>query len=325
MTGSGHQEVSQARRSLFLRLAGLAKYGLNRVLEQREARRFHREGKARIRRINATVQQYGQPVESLVRQSDPQIFSVLVPARGAEPYIAESLRSILSQPMPPGLALEVIVAVDGCPDTFRAVTRFLDQASARDREQVTVLDFEQNYGPYVMQNSLLYASRGAHVHIVGADDGLTPDAILRLWEFLQQCKTNSSTYILRPMGFLCDEHLNRLPGREAHQLKGALIFSKNVLEKLGGFAPWLCAADTDFLRRADGRDIPIYSLPGVTYLYRQHGIQMTRGRKTGMRSGARTYYWGLTQKRLASNKLVEEPVVALKDPRNTLRKFKGKP
>ena len=325
MTMSDHPEVSQAGRSPFRRLVGWAGQNLNRLFEQQEARRLHREGRASIKRLNATIQRYGQSLESLIRQSDPQVFSVLIPARGAEPYIAENLRSILSQSMPPSLSLEVIVAVDGCSGTFRALTRFLDQLARRDRERVTVLNFEQNYGPYVMQNSLLYASRGAHVHIVGADDVLAPDAILQLWAFIGQCRACSSAYILRPMGYLCDERLHRLPGRGAHQLKGALIFSKNVLEKLGGFAPWLCAADTDFLRRAEGWGISIYSLPAATYLYRQHGVQMTSGMKTGMRSGVRAFYWRLTQARLVSNGLTEKPVVAWNDPLNALGEYAGQP
>lgn len=309
--------------AVFRRLVGWGGLWLNLWLQRMEAHRLRREGMARFKRINAVIQRYGQRVESLVRRSDPQWFSVLVAAHKAAPHVAECLESILTQALPPELSIEVIVGIDGCPETFQAIGRYLDRAPEDRRNRIRLLNFEKNYGPYVMQNSLLYVSRGAHVHVVGADDVLLPNAILRLWNFLQKCRACSSAYVLRPMGFLCDERLERIPGREAHQLKGALIFSKNALDKLGGFAPWLCAADADFLRRAEARSIPVYSLPAATYLYRQHGTQMTRGMKTGMRSAIRARYWRLTQKRLAANELKETPVVAMGDPLNALKDHDG--
>lgn len=307
------------------RLVGWGGSWLNLWLSRMEAWRLRREGAARFKQINATIQRHGQRVESLVRRSDPQWLSVLVAAHGAARHVAECLESIVTQALPPELSVEVIVGVDGCPETFQAIGRYLDQASEDRRKRIRVLNFAKNYGPYVMQNSLLYVSRGAHVHVVGADDVLVPNAILRIWEFLKECRACTSAYVLRPMGFLCDERLERIPGREAHQLKGALIFSKNALDQLGGFAPWLCAADADFLRRAEARSIPVYSLPAVTYLYRQHGTQMTRGLKTGMRSAIRARYWRLTQKRLAANALRETPVVAMGDPLNALNIQVGAP
>jgi glycosyltransferase involved in cell wall biosynthesis len=265
--------------------------------------------RAHMAKQAARVRRHGRKVESLVRASEPGLLSVLVPARGAEPYIGECLASILGQALPEGLRLEVLVGIDACERTRGAVVRFLATISAGQAERVRVLFYPDPLGAYVMQNSLVLASRGEWVHIVGADDALGPDALAPLCRFAAECAACTPAFILRPMGFLCDEHLARLPGKPALPIKGAIFFSKGILAKLGGFAPWSCAGDADFLRRADRKNLPTYVCPLVSYLYRQHNVQLSRMAGTHMKSEIRTRYWRMTDRRIARGEIREIPVV----------------
>jgi Glycosyl transferase family 2 len=271
---------------------------------------MRRQGLRKVREMNQRVQRYGKSVESLIQETDASIFSVLIPAYHAQAFIEETLGTIVNQQMPPGVELDVVVAVDGCPETRDAILAAMERMEPKQRKTVRMLMHARNYGTYMMQNTLLHASRGDLVHIIGADDGLAPGALQKLWDFSQGCRQCCSGFILRPMSAVCDAQLEPKPGRELHQHKGALVFTKSVLEKLGGFAPWMCAADSDFLQRAEKKGIPMFSLPEVTYWYRQHGEQLTHGAGTGMRSGVREAYWRETQARVMNGRICEAPVIA---------------
>lgn len=273
-------------------------------------RRLRRQGMQRVREMNRRVGQYGRSVESLVQGRDPSVFSVAIPAYHVEDFIEETLGTIVNQDMPEGVTLDVVVSVDGCTKTRDAILAAMRRMAPEQRRCVRMLMHERNYGSYMMQNTALHATRGERVHIIGADDALTPGALQRLWRFADECCRCGSDFILRPMSAVCDAQLKPKPGRDLHQHKGALVLSKGVLDKLGGLAPWMCAADSDFLRRAERKGILVFSLPEVTYLYRQHDKQLTQGAGTGMGSGVRESYWRETNERVLGGRIFEPPMIA---------------
>ena len=268
-----------------------------------------RVARASIAEQAARVRRHGQRVDSLVQASEPDLLSVLIPARGAEPYIGECLASILGQALPEGLRLEVLVGIDACEGTRAAVFRYLAEIPGGQAVQVRAIFYPDPLGVYVMQNSLVLASRGAWVHIVGADDALEPGMLEPLCRFAAECAACTPAFILRPTGVLCNERLERIPGKPAFPIKGAIFFSKAILAKLGGFAPWSCAGDADFLRRADRKNLPVYVCPSISYLYRQHGVQLSRKAGTHLKSEIRACYWRMTDRRIVRGEIREIPVV----------------
>jgi len=304
-------EVPSGVLSHFRRVAAWGWESISTLVEKGKRYRLSRAGKAKIKELNATLQQYGKRVDSLIQRRDSSCFSILIPAYRAESFIGETLDTILSQSLPEDVVLDVVVAVDGCDETRKALLVALGEMEEEKRKQVRMIFHKRNYGTYMMQNSLLYASKGDLVHIIGADDGLAPGALRTLWDFAERCgRCCSSGFILRPMSAICDAQMKPFPNREPHQQKGALVFTKSVLEKLGGFAPWMCAADSDFLRRAERKGIPFFSVPEVTYWYRHHGEQLTHGSATGMGSGIRKEYWRQTQARIMRGQVMEMPWIA---------------
>jgi glycosyltransferase involved in cell wall biosynthesis len=268
-----------------------------------------REGRARIAEQAARVRRHGRAADSLVRACEPNLLSVLIPARGAEAYIGECLASILGQAPPEGMGMEVVVGIDGCEATRAAVSRQLAALPEQQAERVRMLFYPVSLGAYVMQNSLLRASRGAWVHIVGADDALAPDSLEPLCRFMKECAAVSPAFLLRPLGMECNGTLAPVSGKPPFPVKGAICFSKTVLAKLGGFAPWSCAADSDFLRRAEGKNIPAFVCPQVSYLYRQHDVQLSKKAGTALKSEIRAGYWRMTDRRIACREFRVDPVV----------------
>lgn len=283
---------------------------LTYLRELREESRLHRvassfAGDKRI--INRTLAKH---VPSLAVQAESNVYSILIPAYRVEKYIAGCLASVLNQAVPEGIELEIIVAVDGCEKTCEAIREYLGGLPAATAHQVRVLRFARTFGAYVMQNSLVFASRGNIVQIVGGDDALAPGSLAQLIPFAITCAALRPDFLIRPMGLFCDEALKPISTIKAFSLKGAIAFSKAAVERLGGHAPWICAADQDFLRRAEASAIPLYSIPSVSYLYRQHDKQLSRGKNEGMKSDIRKHYWRETDKRIRHKQLKETPLVA---------------
>jgi hypothetical protein len=70
-----------------------------------------------------------------------------------------------------------------------------------------------------------------------------------------------------------------------------MVFDNSVLDKIGGFAPYRCAIDTDFMRRAEMAGIKIEQLKKAMYYRRSHGKALTKNPKTGMGSDFRKKQW----------------------------------
>ncbi len=259
------------------------------------------------------INQSCRPVNSLVRESDPGVFSVLIAARAVDRYLADCLDSILHQPAPVGVELEVLIAIDCCEATLSAAHRYIAALSSEMRRRVRVLNFRSHCGLFVIRNSLLLASRGEFVLFVDADDALVPGALASFYSFCRQCAAITPAFLVRPMAAICDDRLQPAEKKHPRQVKGAIGLSKTVLTRLGGFAPWPCAGDRDFLRRAAKADIPVFSLPETQMLYRQHGGQLTRSTETGMKTKLRAHYWRAVEQRSVRGVIAEEPIVGVPD------------
>jgi hypothetical protein len=294
------EEVLQSRQALA---------GVERQVQERFNRELSAEDRRKLDEFKASLQAHARPVASLARSREAGVLSVLIPARAAEAFIGECLDSILGQPLPAGVELEVLVGVDACEATRAVVERYVAACPAAALK-VRCLYYPRQGGSYVVQNSLLLESRGETVHIVGADDALAPEALAALWAFAGECQACTPGFILRSLGWFCDEHRVPIPGKPIWPLRGALLFTKSVLDRLGGFSPWICAADADFLRRAEAGGIPIYQMPRATYLYRRHGEQLTEGPAAGMRSELRAHYRRFSLNRLARGEVRETPWVS---------------
>ncbi|MBW7908951.1 MAG: glycosyltransferase family 2 protein [Kiritimatiellae bacterium] len=249
--------------------------------------------------------------EHLARERDPSVFSVLIAARAAERHLADCLDSILRTSLPPGVELEVVVAVDGCESTLVAAQRYVAALPADAAGGVRVLHFRQHCGLFVIRNSLLMVSRGSFALFVDADDALMPGALSTLHAFAVNCAAVAPSFLIRPMSAICDAQLAPMSGKRPRLIKGAIGISKTALEALGGFAPWPCAGDRDFLRRAERADIPVFAMPEPLVLYRQHDGQLTRSVETGMKTKLRAHYWKEVERRSARGVVKERPLVGI--------------
>jgi glycosyltransferase involved in cell wall biosynthesis len=115
---------------------------------------------------------------------EPDI-SVIVPAYNAEPWITETLRSVLDQTIDPA-SYEIIVVDNGSQD------HTLDVAAAalRGGPARVTLSSEPQRGPAHARNHGLRLARGRWIQFLDADDLLHRDKLVRQLSFAQTCGSN---------------------------------------------------------------------------------------------------------------------------------------
>jgi glycosyltransferase involved in cell wall biosynthesis len=205
--------------------------------------------------------------------AEPKRISVLTTVYDAYRWLGESVRSTLDQELPDGWNLELLIAIDGCPDAL-PVAR--EAAASDPRAGIVVL--EKNVGPYVACNTLLRHVRGGLITRFDADDVMLPGR-------LRKVITKMETKGWAAGG--CRSRPSTNPGISEPPSMGSWIFRRAVCVRLGGWQPWPCAADREYLNRFWHLGLPWGVVDEVLMERRIHQNQLTRRSNLGMRSVAR--------------------------------------
>ncbi len=199
--------------------------------------------------------------------------SCIVPVFNGEPYIAETIESILGQTRAP---LEIIVVDDGSTDGTR-------EALGPFGDRIRLLT-QENQGPSAARNHGLEESRGEFIAFLDADD---------LW-IAQKLELQLERMAARPELDLCSGHIKSfwIPelDHERRQLENhpyyqsrallspcTILTRRDVFERVGRFDPDLRnGEDTDWFMRAMKLGIVIETLPTLLVHRRHHLTNLTR-------------------------------------------------
>ena len=205
--------------------------------------------------------------------------AVVVPIYGHHGYIRECLNSLTSQ----WTSLnQIILVVDGDEKALKiAMECFYD---SKCRGLFTVAMLNENCGTYHARNVGLSILDSDAVSFCDADDLWIPS---RSRDILRSFHSNNS--IVNTYSCQIDASGSRLK-RSIHPLGGAYCYSMDMIERLGMFRQWACSADSDMFYRAQklGGHLSMYR--AYSYLYRQHGDQLTHNKETGFGSEVRGRY-----------------------------------
>jgi len=181
------------------------------------------------------------------------LVSILIPAFNAGEWIADTLRSAITQTWD---RKEIIVVDDGSTDQTLAI--------ARQFESDCVHVFTQkNQGAAATRNKAFSLSKGEYIQWLDADDLLSPSKIAKQMEALEQCRSRRlllssawGQFLYRsyrtqfvPTALWCDltpvEWLLRKMGLNLHMQTATWLVSRELTEAAG---PW----NTQLLGDDDG-------------------------------------------------------------------------
>jgi hypothetical protein len=206
------------------------------------------------------------------------VLPVFVAARAAARWLPDSLQSISRQALPEGWRLQIRLGIDACEETL---------AFAKG------LSIPRHVGPFVIFNSLAQATPSDIPVRFDADDVMLEGY---LSQQLQVVADHTAPRIAHTWSVLVDEQLKptsaelfngtraAADGKRAAPTDGQFLMTRPVLDKVGGFRPWWCHADSDFLLRALAFGCSRLIVPEYLYLRRIHPGSLTQSEKTGYHS-----------------------------------------
>ncbi len=207
------------------------------------------------------------------------LVTVLMSAYAAKTWIRPAVKSILSQRLPWGWGLELIIGVDACPETLQVVEQFRDP-------RVVLVNMKRNSGTYQTLNTLLDHARGSLIAVMDSDDISLQGRLAAEIEALVRTPGIGAV-----AGYYqnCDPSLQPLREPTEVLCHGASMTRASVYEDLGGYKPWRCGADADFFLRVEKAGHKTALVDRTVLLRRVHPKSLCNAKDTGQRSAARAF------------------------------------
>ena len=203
--------------------------------------------------------------------------SIVVTAWNNTNYLEECLDSIVKQDFKG--EYEVLLGIDCCEKTR---DKFLTLRDKNKYKNFKAYYMTENKGTYVTTNTLISFSKYDIILRFDSDDVMMP-------EMLSSIYTTFSTYNadLVKFKFLNFNEHRRWMGVPS---AGVMAYTRELYYKVGGYKPWRCAADSDFLKRILAVGINVKTLNTPLFLRRSHSESLTNKIDTGFRSELRRGY-----------------------------------
>jgi glycosyltransferase involved in cell wall biosynthesis len=208
------------------------------------------------------------------------LVSILIPAYNSQEWIAETLRSAISQIWQ---RKEIIVVDDGSPDQTLAVARQFEHYGVQVVSQ-------KNQGASAARNKAFDLSQGDFIQWLDADDLLAPDKIARQMEVAEQCPSKRTLisgawghflYRQQQADFVPTALWRDLPvnewlllkmGQNLHMQTATWLVSRALTEAAG---PWDTTLTTDddgeYFCRVIAQSKGVRFVPEAKVYYRSHG------------------------------------------------------
>ena len=201
--------------------------------------------------------------------------SVIIPAYKADRYIVECINSIKNQRT--GATIEILIGVDNCPSTL---------AKLRDVKKlynnIRIFNSSTSSGPYIIRNSLLRFANYDNILFFDADDVMKPNMISTILSYYSEQNPIRFKYLN-----FRDEHGPSINSPHHDIAHGVFFAHKSIINRLGGFMPWMCGADTEFMKRCSINGIREIKLTDYVFYRRIHGNSLTQHVSTNHRSKIR--------------------------------------
>lgn len=259
----------------------------------------------------------------------PRLVSVLMTAWRTAAWIEAAMHSILTQELPEGFELELLVAADGCAESLLVARRV-------DDPRVLVVELAENGGTYRALNTLLGFARGEFIAILDSDDIALPGRLAAGLAALdanpaldyvgtQLWRGDGELHGLRPFARTPPDPVAAFrAGRFYLSWHVTLMTRRRLFDRLGGYDDTRVSGDLDLVTRALGAGLRGRNLGEAFVIRRQRPGQLTRAPETGVGSELRRVYEAGVQARAGAYR-AGSPVAPMTGPKRTpIRRLHGR-
>lgn len=211
--------------------------------------------------------------------------SVIIPTFGNVDFLKECLDSVVKS-CSELQNFEILVGIDKCEKTLKFV-----QDNIFDF-RIKFFYFDENVGPYVIKNTLSKVSKSENLIFFDSDDVMSDNMISKIIDDLivYEC--------VKPMYHNFREKINyNDPKYKSYSnLFGEGVFGirKHIFLHFNGFEGWRCAADSDFMVRAQKNNVTFKETEETLFYRRIHENGLTTNPETNYGSKLRKQYIQLT-------------------------------
>lgn len=210
--------------------------------------------------------------------------AIIIAAYDCPEFILACVESVKKQINIPGWQYDIRIGVDGCKKT----------ADILRKNKVPFYWSPKNHGAYIIRNSLIYLKPADVYSYFDADDVMLQGYIGKQ---IIETERGADGILLPKMQV--DQNMKTIKKEPIIESGGAMAFTHEVLEALGGYYRYRCAGDTDFMERMRMHGFLIVEcLQPPYYLRRRHNKSLTKSGLTRYRSEYRLKSWAeMTKKR----------------------------
>jgi glycosyltransferase involved in cell wall biosynthesis len=225
-----------------------------------------------------------------------ETISVIIPVYNGERFLAEAIRSVLEQTLPPD---EVIVVDDGSTDGSASIVAGLARTSSPPIRYV----YQENQGPAAARNCALTTATGTMIAFMDADDLWLPDKTRQQAAVLAAHPAAGAAWgdAITFGGESVEEA--RAVGKviPAHPmfLLQSMLFRRTVLDRVGAFDAQLrVGEDVDWLLRAIDQGVKFVLHREQAVYYRRHEANLTADRDAARRTFHSMFQRAIRRRRL---------------------------
>jgi hypothetical protein len=175
--------------------------------------------------------------------------------------------------------VEVLIGIDSCLKTKEYIMKNYFPDNFR------FYFFEENVGPYKVFNTLSEISNSDKIMFFGSDDIMGETMVSDMIDGLSHTDCVRSSYI----NFKNGDNINNLKNKKESE-GGVFAIKKDIFNKLNGFEPWMCEADTEFMVRFFKSRFKLKVSNKIDFYRRIHSNGLTSRPDTGMNSKLRNEY-----------------------------------
>lgn len=165
--------------------------------------------------------------------------SILVTAYNVFNYIEECLDSIVNQTyFKDNDNYEILLGIDSCKKTLDKVLSI-----SHKYKNLRIFMMNTNKGTYVTTNTLLDIAKYENILRFDSDDVMCNNLVETVLKYIDEFD------IVRFLYFTFEDDVTKSYIKNVRYPHGVALFNKLVFDKCGGYQDWVCAADTELLKR----------------------------------------------------------------------------
>lgn len=222
--------------------------------------------------------------------------TVIITAYNTEKYIEETLDSVANQTwFKSHNKWEILLGIDHCEHTLAKVKEIFHKY-----KNLRVFYMRENVGTYVTSNTLISYAKYERILRFDSDDvmkDIMVENLMTAMDIVKNCKLVQCYY----------ENFPRLPNKRNVDLAhGVFMARKDLFDTYGGFMPWMCAGDSEFITRVGVKESECFAkFPLVLFMRRIHDDSLTQSKDTGFKSELRLQYKKYIKEMSQSHPVIE--------------------